>query len=150
MELGDHRACDHSTFGAGEPAASQHKLTIIPGNAITNEGGFAVNDGCSVKKIYGVIIGYVSSSLHRTFNGNIIFMNLYDYFVSVRAGGLPKALLTDCSRQQAEFFDPARVPSRAKTKGNIFAIILLVSVMNSQALCKHHGYFVHSYYYVPY
>ena len=43
-------AWNHSTFGRGEPKASQHRVTLVPGNAPTNVGSLLVNLGGSEKR----------------------------------------------------------------------------------------------------
>ena len=43
-------AWNHSTFGRGEPEASQQRVTLLPGNASTNEGGLLVNLGVSEER----------------------------------------------------------------------------------------------------
>ena len=48
-EKEDFWAWNHSTFGRGEPEASQHRVTLVPGNAPTNVGGLLVNLGSSGK-----------------------------------------------------------------------------------------------------
>ena len=48
-EIEDFWTWNHSTFGRGEPEASQHRVTLVPGNAPTNVGGLLVNLGSSGK-----------------------------------------------------------------------------------------------------
>ena len=49
-ETEDFWVWNHSTFGRGEPEASQQRVTLLPGNASTNEGGLLVNLGVSEER----------------------------------------------------------------------------------------------------
>ena len=49
-EKEDFWAWNHSTFGRGEPEASQQRVTLVPRNAPTTEGGLLVNLGSSKER----------------------------------------------------------------------------------------------------
>ena len=65
IETEDFRARYHSTLGVGEPVASQQRLTVVPFNITTSEGGLLVNFGGTKEKNNDQINIHICNFLNR-------------------------------------------------------------------------------------